>query len=496
MSARCAALVAVALFGATTTPTGALAAVLAGATRPTFATVPLPTTVESPLLLDWKPCDASLVAVQCAPLSVPLSYDHPSGTSITVTLARRVAHGPKRRIGALFVNPGGPGASAIDLVRDLPLPDALTEVFDIVGVEPRGTERATPVRCEGSALKGTTISAVTAASYAHSCGQLSGRLLAFIDSDAMAGDVDAARAALGEPTISMLTYSYGSRLAMAYRRRFSGHLRAVVMDGPVDPDQPALAGHIAALETTLAAFLHDCDRAGSGGAAPATGGPGCVLARRGAEPTLEAAEARFARGPLPATGVGHTTIDRATFETVMVTLLAAGNFRSLAQVINDTASGSTTWLTSAAAVLGVDAGSFRPPGNADVGAFEAYLCRDPQRPDKGPPPSRHFGAYSARRYGAQRCRAWPVPHLPTIDATLARRTLTAGTGLATVIVATTYDVRSSLRWAEALATDLGAPLIRFNAAGHAIVGQGNACIDAQVTAFLITPSTPLLSGDC
>ena len=66
----------------------------------------------------------------------------------------------------------------------------------------------------------------------------------------------------------------------------------------------------------------------------------------------------------------------------------------------------------------------------------------------------------------------------------------------TVIVATTYDVRSSLRWAEALATELGAPLIRFIAAGHAIVGQGNACIDAQVTAFLITPLTPLLSRDC
>ena len=55
MSAGCAALVAVALFGATTTPTAALAAVLAGITRPTLATVPLPTTVESPLLLDWKP---------------------------------------------------------------------------------------------------------------------------------------------------------------------------------------------------------------------------------------------------------------------------------------------------------------------------------------------------------------------------------------------------------------------------------------------------------
>ena len=124
----------------------------------------------------------------------------------------------------------------------------------------------------------------------------------------------------------MLTYSYGSRLAMAYRRRFSGRLRALVMDGPVDPEQPALAGHIAALETTLAAFLRDCDRAGIAGTATARGGPGCVMARRGAQPTLEAAEARFARGPLPAAGVGHTPIDRATFETAMVTLLADGNF--------------------------------------------------------------------------------------------------------------------------------------------------------------------------
>ena len=67
---------------------------------------------------------------------------------------RRPATDAAHRIGSLFVNNGGPGNSAVDFVRD-DAPGIYTrEVlarFDVIGMDPRGVARSTPVRCFGSA---------------------------------------------------------------------------------------------------------------------------------------------------------------------------------------------------------------------------------------------------------------------------------------------------------------------------------------------------------
>ena len=434
-------------------------------------------------LSPFESCVPTDPTVGCARLTVPLDYDHPHRHSIRVTVARRRAAKPNQRIGVLFVNPGGPGGSAIALVRQLSLPAAITDRFDIVGVEPRGLPVATPVRCNGAALQGTTLSAATAAAYARSCARLSGPLLPFINSQAAARDVESARVALHEPKASFLVYSYGSLLALAYLRHFPERTRAIVMDAPVDPTQPSLGAHITALENALAAFLHDCAMAGPQGRSPAV--PPCGLSKHGSPADrLRAAQARFANGPIAAAGVGRPSIDRATFETVMVTLLANGNFKSLAQLIDDTAGGSTRWLTSAVAYLGVDASSFRPYGDANNGVYEAYLCRDGMAPTNDrSPKSETFANYALRRLGADRCRQWPAAPLPT-EAIVA-------TTIPTLVISTTFDVRSPLAWAESVASGLHAPLLSFVGAGHGIVGEGNPCVDDQVAELLVHLKGPV-----
>ena len=70
--------------------------------------------------LDWGSCAAEgegLEAFQCATAVVPLDYDRPKGKQITLALARLPASDPSRRIGSLFLNPGGPGGSGVDFVR-------------------------------------------------------------------------------------------------------------------------------------------------------------------------------------------------------------------------------------------------------------------------------------------------------------------------------------------------------------------------------------------
>ena len=76
---------------------------------------------------------------QCSTAKVPLDYDHPFARTIEIALDRRPAADPANRIGSLFLNPGGPGGSAIEFVRTAP-PAAfqLFAQFDVVGFDSRG----------------------------------------------------------------------------------------------------------------------------------------------------------------------------------------------------------------------------------------------------------------------------------------------------------------------------------------------------------------------
>jgi pimeloyl-ACP methyl ester carboxylesterase len=93
--------------------------------------------------IKWSPCQYG----ECAHPKVPLDYSKPDGELIELSVSRAPATGD--RIGALFVNPGGPGASGTDFASVLAmiLPTEINERFDIVGFDPRGVGDSTPVDC-------------------------------------------------------------------------------------------------------------------------------------------------------------------------------------------------------------------------------------------------------------------------------------------------------------------------------------------------------------
>src|SRR5262249_49083886 len=105
--------------------------------------------VETTGSITWTPCGS----VQCASIAVPLDYRHPAGRHITLALARRPATG--HRIGVLFTNPGGPGASGIDFLREASsvFASTITKSFDIISWDPRGVGKSAPVDC-GNELDG------------------------------------------------------------------------------------------------------------------------------------------------------------------------------------------------------------------------------------------------------------------------------------------------------------------------------------------------------
>jgi pimeloyl-ACP methyl ester carboxylesterase len=113
---------------------GVPAAHAAMVTRPAPATTEVKAAVP---VIAWHDFDGS----KCARVIVPLDYDDPTGAMTALHLLKVPAAVPSRRIGTLFVNPGGPGATATDFARFFPflVRPAIHNRFDIVGVDPRGT---------------------------------------------------------------------------------------------------------------------------------------------------------------------------------------------------------------------------------------------------------------------------------------------------------------------------------------------------------------------
>ena len=64
--------------------------------------------------LTWKNCKGS--GFQCATATAPLDWANPTKASIKLALIRSSATGTK--LGSLLVNPGGPGASGFDFIKN------------------------------------------------------------------------------------------------------------------------------------------------------------------------------------------------------------------------------------------------------------------------------------------------------------------------------------------------------------------------------------------
>src|SRR4051794_15969003 len=97
----------------------------------------------------WHDCGGGF---QCGTHTVPLDWFHPGAGTISLALIRRPAGDPSRRVGSLFFNPGGPGEPGVSFLRDLAgsdstLPKTLTDRFDLVSWDPRGTGNSAGIRC-------------------------------------------------------------------------------------------------------------------------------------------------------------------------------------------------------------------------------------------------------------------------------------------------------------------------------------------------------------
>jgi pimeloyl-ACP methyl ester carboxylesterase len=236
--------------------------------------------------LTWESCGEGLDALECTSVSAPLDYNHPRGEQTTLALARVPASDPANKIGTVFLNPGGPGASGIDLVL-FGFGEALGELldgrFDIVGFDPRGVAASDPVHCFDNADEFNAFfpSDLPIFPYkreqerpfyraysalgpqCHSRGQ---RIISHMSTADVARDLDLLRRAVGDSKLTYLGFSYGSYIGMTYANMFPNKVRSLVIDGVLDPRLWSSGWQIEtdriAAGEEFEEFLRLCDEAG------------------------------------------------------------------------------------------------------------------------------------------------------------------------------------------------------------------------------------------
>lgn len=438
--------------------------------------------------LKWKSCDNG----ECATLRVPLDPAAPDGKKIDLALARVRAVDADHRIGSLLINPGGPGAPGTDFVSQVAdgLPTAITDRFDIVGWDPRGTGASTPVDC-GNKLDylfdvdtapddATEQAALTAASkrFVAACQQKSGDLLRHVSSLDTVRDMDRIRQALGDDKLTYAGYSYGTYLGALYAQSYPHRVRALVLDGAVDPAVPVdevSAQQAKGFEDSFDAFLKDCARRQS-----------CAFHNDGdPRAAFDALRARVEKSPIAGDDgrkLGATQLDIAVAAPLYS---GAEGYRTLAAALHDAQRGDPTKTLDL-----FDEYVLRSPDGtygSEWAAFLAISCSD--GPDLAPAAVEALQASAAQvapYFGASNvglglpCSYWPYP---PVNATATP--VSAAGAPPIVVVGTTGDPATPIAWATGLARELDAHLITVEGTTHTSSLDGNECLDAALTRYLV-----------
>jgi pimeloyl-ACP methyl ester carboxylesterase len=468
-------------------------------TSSSSSTTTTSTTLAPPPPLAWRPCGA----YQCATLTVPLDYSHANGPTIGVAVIRRPAGDPAQRIGSLVVDPGGPGESGLALIgRDLGLlPARVRSRFDVVELDPRGIGQSGAISCSGGSGGGSrggtpgpdpapstpaAIEQVVAANtgYARACAAQAGPLLGHVGSVDVARDLDQLRRALGDAQLTYVGLSYGTLLGATYADLFPTHVRALALDGAIDPARSMYdlqVDQARAFEDALAGFFRACV-------------PGCGW-RPSGDPTgaLLALFDRLRAHPLPAGGGKQAGPDEL-YLAILSRLYSPSRRGSLASALAAAERGDGGPIRSLA-----DAYEGRTPGatiNAD--ASNAINCLDHPVPrDAGALATQAAGAAKVAPvfgpilvWGGIVCAVWPA--LPTREP----HSVHAPGAPPIVVVGTTRDPVTPYPWAQAVAGELSHGVLLTREGSTHVALFSSACVRAALDAYLVDLHPPAPGTVC
>lgn len=424
--------------------------------------------------------------MECTSLDVPLDYSRADGTTIKVALIRHRATNGAQRIGSIVVNPGGPGVSGLEAVKEnwtRFTPDVMAR-FDIVGFDPRGIGESSPVHCldpRPPLTKAYPADADEVAQFVESakaiaaaCQANDGDLLPYVGSENVVRDLDAIRAAIGDERLTFVGVSYGTLIGALYADTFPARVRAMVLDAPIDP---ALDFYQLNADTAVAS-QHQLDRFLASCAEDA----GCAF-HSGGQPraAFEALMARFAMSP-----VGNVTSLVAW--SAVEWALAVGDTKALAGMLAAASHGDAQQMRSATDWM------FEP---TLLDSFDAITCADyqtPRTPDGFAKMATSinalapdFGSFWA--YQSFDCAYWPI-----VSQHVAKPVAAPGAP-PIVVIAATGDPLTPYEWGQSLAGQLSSGvLVTRDGDGHTSLEDW--CVAQIANSYLLTTTVPRAGSRC
>lgn len=191
------------------------------------------------------------LTVECGTVTVPKDWSEPnSGEPFEIAVMRIYRGDLADKQGSVLTNPGGPGGSGLAFLPGLVSRlGALLDEFAMVSFDPRGVGESAPVDCITDADLDATFgydpdpltedafqgSVEIAQRIADGCGAKYGDDLRLFSTVQAAKDMDAIRAAVGDEKLTYIGFSYGTLLGAVYAQLFPDKVRALVLDGAVDP---------------------------------------------------------------------------------------------------------------------------------------------------------------------------------------------------------------------------------------------------------------------
>ncbi len=448
--------------------------------------------------LTWKDCGDGF---DCTTVRAPLDWAEPDRGDIDLAVVRHRATAGEA-IGSLLTNPGGPGASGVDLIRDsleFAVGDVLPESYDVIGFDPRGVGQSTAVRCYDAAQMdaylfdippGTRGSAewndaltAEAADFAGACEANSGGILAYITTEQAARDLDLLRGVLGDDTLNYLGYSYGTFLGATYAQLFPERVGRLVLDGAIDPAVPESGvsaaqaiGFENSLRTYMASCLADDDCPFTGGVDAAMSQLAQMLAQVDSAP-LRNADGRMLGADALLTGI-------------IAALYSESSWPYLTAALGDVADGDPGVAFQLADFYYNRSGGRYLDNSTE--AFTAYNCMDyPAESDAEEDAASALIAAQAPVVApywdsdVDGCAAWPYP------PTGVREPITAEGAAPIVVLGTTGDPATPYEWSVALADQLSSGvLVTRVGEGHTGYNKGDTCVDSAIEAYLLAGTVP------
>lgn len=494
-----------------------LALVLSSCSRPTTK----PAAIDGPDALQrfytqkltWSSCDTIF---ECASLQVPLDYANPARQTIQLAVIRKRATDPAHRIGSLITNPGGPGGSGVEFIKQnypaqLGQPSyfgpPLRADFDIVSFDPRGVGQSAPVTCltdtqldhffalDPTPTTPAEVDAVVSGdkSFDAGCRAHSGALLPYVGTLNAARDMDILRAALGDAKMYYLGASYGTYLGAVYAQLFPTHLARAVLDGPVPPNQTTKQqdlGQAVGFQDEFNRFITDCvthsDCPLGTNAAAAEGKLADFFASTLRHP-LPTGTPRMLDEALAETGVVLTMYDSPTSWSLLRTVLAqamAGDGRGLlvlSDLYYERNPKTGHYSNESAANVAINCID-RPPDVHSVGDVRAELGEFERA-------SPLLGATFA--WGELQCAYWPVP--PDSQP----HPIHYASSPPILVVGTIHDPATPYPAARDMANQLSsAVLLTYNGDGHTAYNRGSTCVNNAVNAYLAQGTVPATGTVC